>query len=204
MKHSVTLTIASLLSILLPVVSLVGQHRPRDRAGTALNLHWGAHPGRLAVRNSGARRTAIGVRHHPPRIAPWGGHAPRPHEGGRTGRGQDCRLQRSLVLGLDAPRARRDRYLLPHPLSARTVEPAKGSVQVVQQFEFGECPFVRSGHHPFNAGSSSSSASSYEPRIRRTSRAVVRGVQMMRALIGVPFCSSQPSSRSSNARLRRS
>jgi 3-beta hydroxysteroid dehydrogenase/isomerase family len=54
-------------------ISPDGRHRPRDGAVRGLNPRWGAHPGRLAVRNAGARRAAIGVRHHPPRVDPWSG-----------------------------------------------------------------------------------------------------------------------------------
>ena len=44
--------------------------------------HCGANSGRLAVRNAGAGRKAIGVRHHPPRVAPWVARPRHPHEGG--------------------------------------------------------------------------------------------------------------------------
>src|SRR5712692_1394218 len=44
-------------------------------------------------------------------------------------RRQDHRDQRSLLLRLDTPRARRDRGLLRHPLGARTVEPATGPAE---------------------------------------------------------------------------
>ena len=71
MKHSVMLTITSLLSILFLYVSPDGRHRPRVRKGRGLKPHCCAHLCRLAVRNAGARRTAIGVHHHPPRVAPW-------------------------------------------------------------------------------------------------------------------------------------
>ncbi len=117
-------------------ISPWGRHRPRDRAGRGQHPRWGAHPRRLAVRNAGARRAAVGARHHPPRVARWGGRPCHPHDGSRTCWRQDRQLQRSLFLGLDAHRARRDRDLLRHPLGARTVEPAKGSVPVVQQREF--------------------------------------------------------------------
>src|SRR5713101_730251 len=115
-------------------VSPDGRHHPRDGLGTGLEPLWGANPGRLAVRNAGARRTAIGVRHHPPRVAPWVGHPRPPHDG------EGCRrrlrqVQWSLLLRLDAHRARRDRALLRHPLGARTVEPARGPVPVVRQKE---------------------------------------------------------------------
>src|ERR1051326_2091084 len=55
-------------------VSPDGRHHPRDGKGRNLKPRCCTHPGRLAVRNAGARRTAIRVRHHPPRVAPWIGH----------------------------------------------------------------------------------------------------------------------------------
>ena len=89
MKHNVMLTIASLLSILFLTFHLTDDIVRGMEPGTAPKPHWGAHPGRLAVRNAGARRTAIGVRHHPPRVAPWVGRPRHPHDG------EGCRRQRS-------------------------------------------------------------------------------------------------------------
>src|SRR5205807_9504185 len=48
----------------------------------------------------------------------------RGHQRGRQGQGR-------LLLRLDAPRARRDRALLPYPLGARTMEPEMGPAPVV-------------------------------------------------------------------------
>src|SRR5437867_4683825 len=41
-------------------ISLGGRYRPRDVSGRRLRPRWSAHPDRLAVRNTGARGTAIG------------------------------------------------------------------------------------------------------------------------------------------------
>src|SRR5208282_4932192 len=101
-------------------VSPDGRHRPRDGARNAFKPHCGAHPGRVAVRNAGAGRKAIGIRDHPPRVAPWVGRPCHPHEGG-GGRRRDRQVQRSLLLYLDTPRARRYRALLRHPRSARVM-----------------------------------------------------------------------------------
>src|SRR6267378_937909 len=54
-------------------VSPDGRHHPRDGLGRGLKPVWGANPGRLAVRNAGARRTAIGVRHCSPTTRTWKG-----------------------------------------------------------------------------------------------------------------------------------
>jgi hypothetical protein len=43
----------------------------------------------------------------------------------------------SLLLRLDAPRARRDRALLRHPLGARTVDPEMGPAPLIQQPQHG-------------------------------------------------------------------
>ena len=102
------------------------------RAGRCLPP--GAHLRRLAVRNAGARRTAIGVHHHAPRVALFVGRPDRPHEGeGCRRHQQDRQFQRTLLLRLDADRDRRARALLRHPLSARTVEPAMAPAPIVQQ-----------------------------------------------------------------------
>ena len=67
MKHKVTLTITSLLSILFFAFHWADDIVRGMAPGGVSGLGWSAHPGRLAVRNAGARRTAIGVHHHPPR-----------------------------------------------------------------------------------------------------------------------------------------
>jgi hypothetical protein len=61
---------------------------------------------------------------------------PRDGSGRRFSR-RDRQVQPSLLVRLDASRARRDWDVLPHPLGARTVEPAMGPVPVVQQPEPG-------------------------------------------------------------------
>jgi hypothetical protein len=45
----------------------------------------------------------------------------------------DRQVQPSLLVRLDAARARRDWDVLPHPLGARTVEPATGPAPVVEE-----------------------------------------------------------------------
>jgi hypothetical protein len=70
MKHNVMLTITSLLSILFMTFHLTDDIIRGIGLGRGLKPLWGANPGRLAVRNAGARRMEIGVRHHPPRVAP--------------------------------------------------------------------------------------------------------------------------------------
>ena len=108
----------------LVYVSLDGRHRTRVRAGRVQAHWWDTHRRRLAVRNAGARRTAIGIHHHPPLVAPCFARSAYPHEGRWTCRRQDRQLERKVLLGLDALHARRDGPLLRHPLGARTVEPA--------------------------------------------------------------------------------
>jgi len=117
----------------LPDVSPVGRNRPRDGAWRAQYARSGAYPGRLAVWNAGARRAAIGIYHHAPRVDLWDGDPHTAHDGSGICRRQDRpRLQRSLLLGLGELRALRDLVILPHPLGARTVEPAMGPVPAVQ------------------------------------------------------------------------
>src|SRR6266704_3513016 len=137
MKHNLTLTITSLLSILFMTFHLTDDTL-HAKVGTAqaggLNPRCGAHPGRLAVRNAGACRTAVGVRHHARRVAPWAVHACHPRDGsGRRFSRRDRQVQRSLLVRLDASRARRNCDVLPHPLGARTVEPATGPAPVVEE-----------------------------------------------------------------------
>src|SRR6266480_5084432 len=66
-------------------ISLGGRYRPRDVSGRRLRPRWSAHPDRLAVRNTGARGTAIGVRDHAPRVDRWVGRPCHPHEAGLVG-----------------------------------------------------------------------------------------------------------------------
>jgi hypothetical protein len=78
-------------------------------------------------------RTAVGAHRHARRVAPCGGHARHPCDGRwRRFSRPDRQVQPSLLVRLDASRARRDRALLPHPLGARAVEPATGPAPVVQ------------------------------------------------------------------------
>ncbi len=138
MKHNSILTIASLLSILLMTLHLTSD-TVHARVGTAEaggSTRCGAHPGRLVVRNVGARRTAVGVHHHACQVAPCVGHARYPRDGsGRRFSRPDRQVQPSLLVRLDASRARRDWDVLPHPLGTRNVEPAMGPVPVVRQKE---------------------------------------------------------------------
>ena len=139
MKLNVMLTVASLLSILFSTFHLTDDIIRGWLSGTVTNLTVCARLCHLAVRNAGARRAAIGVRHHAPRFALFVGHPRPPHDGeGCDARQPGRQLQRSLFLHLDAHRGRRDRALLRHPLGARTLEPAKGPAPVVQQPEHGK------------------------------------------------------------------
>ena len=100
MKNNILLTIASVLSILFMTFHLTDDIVRGMEPGRLLRPHRGAHLGRLAVRNVGARRKAIGVRHHPPRVAPWVARPRPPHDGGGSRR-RDRQVQRSLLLYLD-------------------------------------------------------------------------------------------------------
>src|SRR5438552_12957015 len=63
-----------------------------------------------------------------------GCHACHPRDGsGRRFSRRDRQVQRSLLVRLDASRARRNCDVLPHPLGARTVEPATGPAPVVEE-----------------------------------------------------------------------
>src|SRR5215472_14163009 len=127
MKHNVMLTIASLLSILFMTFHLTDDIIRGMASGQVSNLFGVLILVVWLYANAGARRTAIGVRHHPPRVAPWIGRPRHPHDGeGCRRRRQHRQVQRSLLLRLDAHRARCDRALLCHPLGARTVDPAMG------------------------------------------------------------------------------
>jgi len=125
MKQSVMLTIASLLLLLFLTFHLADDIvRGFEPGGLSNLVVTGAHLRRLAVRNAGARRTAIGVHHHAPSVALFVGRPRRPHEGeGCRRHQQDRQFQRTLLFRLDADRDRRDRALLRHPLGARTVKP---------------------------------------------------------------------------------
>src|SRR5439155_18558487 len=83
----------------------------------------------LAERRSGYIIMLVGS---PPGV----GHARNPRDGrGRRFSRPDRQVQPSLLVRLDASRARRDWDLLPHPLGARTVEPATGPAPVVEEPE---------------------------------------------------------------------
>jgi hypothetical protein len=131
-------------------VSPGGRHPPGDRAGNSHKPHCGAHLCVLAVRNASARRTAIGVYHHPPRRAFFVGRPPRTHEGqGRRHRQQTPQLQRTFLFRLDTDRDWSDRALRRHSLSTRAVECAMAPSAVVhKEPELGTWPrtVVRDPH----------------------------------------------------------
>ena len=138
MKHNIMLTIASLLSILLLTLhitdDIVRGISKAEPSNTALARSRG-----VAVRDAGARRTAIGARHHAARRVVRGSHARHAHEGGTLRR--DRQVHRRLLLRLDTLGARRARGLHLHPLGARTVESATGPATVVQPPEHGKARF---------------------------------------------------------------
>ena len=90
MKHKVILTITSLLSILFfalhwadDIVRGMSPGGVSGLGGVLILVVW-------LVRNAGARGTAIGVRHHAPRVDRWVGCPCHPHEGSGTCRRQDA------------------------------------------------------------------------------------------------------------------
>ena len=110
-----------------------GRHPQGDGAGNAHKPHCHSHLCLLAVRNASARRTAIGVHHHPPRRALFVGRPPRAHEGQRCRHYQQTpQLRRTLLFRLDTDRDWSDRSLLRHSLSTRAVEPALAPVAIMQ------------------------------------------------------------------------
>jgi len=124
MKQNVMLTIASLLSILFMTLHLTSD-TVHARVGTAeaggstliavpILVVWLYGTLVLAERRSGYIIMLVGSL-----------LASRP----------DRQVQPSLLVRLDASRARRDWDLLPHPLGARTVEPATGPAPVVEEPE---------------------------------------------------------------------
>ena len=133
MKHSVMLTIASLLSILFFTFHLADDIVRGMEPGKLTNLTavpifvvWLYGTLVLAERRSGYIITLLGR-------ALFIGRPHRPHEGeGRRRHQQHRPFQRTLLLRLDGDRDRRDRALLRHPLGARTVEPAMAPAPVVQ------------------------------------------------------------------------
>ena len=116
--------------------SRYGRHRPWDIEGRALE-HRAACPRRPLVRNAGARRTALGPRHHAARRVVRGRHARHPHAGGALRR--DREVRRRLLLRLDTLGARRARGLHLHPLGAWTVESATGPTEVVHALTNPHC-----------------------------------------------------------------
>jgi hypothetical protein len=118
MKYNVTLTVASLLSILFGTFHLRDDIIRGWLSGTVANL--AAVPVCVVwLYGTGARRAPIGVRHHTPRLALFADHPRPPHDGeGCDARQPGRQLQRSLFLHLDALRGRRDRALLRRPLGA--------------------------------------------------------------------------------------
>ncbi len=134
MKHSVMLTITSLLSILFLTFHLADDiirgYAPggvANMVAIAIVVVWLYAALVLAERR-------IGVCHQPPLFAPRVGSPRHPHDGVGTRRRE---VRWSHLLRLDAPRARLDLDLRRHPLGARPVEPATGQVPVVQQPEHG-------------------------------------------------------------------
>src|SRR5262245_5962471 len=107
-----------------------GRRRPRGADWPGRVRHYPPCPGRLAAWHAGAGRGALGIRHHPPRVAVGARDPLCPHDG--AGR---C-LERRLLLRLDTPRARRDRAVLLRPLGARPVEP-QGNFQAEQHISVG-------------------------------------------------------------------
>src|SRR5207244_12983245 len=110
----------------LSYVSPGERHRVRVGAGRARKPHYGgALLRRLAVRDAGARRTAIWVHHHVPLVALFIGRPLRPHEGeGRRRRQQARQYQRTLLLRLDSDSDWRVRAILGHPRRAPPAAPA--------------------------------------------------------------------------------
>src|SRR5207244_12036143 len=64
-------------------------HPQRGRAEPARALHLSAHLSRVALRNTGARRAALGTCHHAPRRASRAGHAGHPSDDGERRRRRD-------------------------------------------------------------------------------------------------------------------
>jgi len=135
MKNSVMLTITSLLLLLFLTFHLAGD-RVRVGAGRARKPHYGgALLRRLAIRNAGAFRTAIGVHHHIRLVALFIGRSLHPHEWEGRRRHQQARQhQRTSLFRLDTAGDWRARALLRHPRGARTVEPAMAPPPIAQLF----------------------------------------------------------------------
>ena len=136
MKHSVMLTIASLLSILFFTFHLADDIVRGIEPGTFTNLTavpifvlWLYGTLVLAERRSGYIITLL-------RRALFVGRPHRPHEGeGYRHRQQPRPFERTFLFRLDVVRDWSDRALFRHSRGARTVEPAMAPVPVVQQPE---------------------------------------------------------------------
>src|SRR5882762_3902884 len=113
-----------------------GRHRVRVGAGGARKPHdGGALLRRLAVRDAGACRTAIGVHHHAPLVALFIGPPLPPHERKGCRRRQQARqYQRTLLFRLDAARDWRARALLRHPLGGRRMIKTLAPVPISPEF----------------------------------------------------------------------
>jgi hypothetical protein len=137
MKHNVMLTIASLLSILFMTFHLtddilrqggMAQAGATNLIAVPILVFWLYGTLVLAERKSGYIIMLVG--------ALGGLGMPVLHMAlARAVIANELARTRRLPLRLDAPRGRCDRALLPHPLGARTVEPAMGPAPVVQQPE---------------------------------------------------------------------
>src|SRR6516165_5416164 len=106
-------------------VSLYRGHSPRQGRNTRggwLNPHYSTHPARLAVRNLGARRTAVGLHHHDCWFVAWAGNASLPrYRSGRSVSRPTRQGQWRLLIRLDASRARTDSDALSRSRGAWTV-----------------------------------------------------------------------------------
>ena len=89
---------------------------------------------RVAVRNSGALRTAIGVHHYAPVRLSFVGRSLPAHEGkGRRRHQQHRAHERGFLLRLDTLRARLEWTLRFRSIDPRTVEPAPRPVAVTER-----------------------------------------------------------------------
>ncbi len=153
MKPNLMLTIASLLSILFMTLHLTSD-TVHARVGTAeaggstliavpILVVWLYGTLVLAERRSGYIIMLVGsllasgmpVIHVMGAGGVFRGQIAKCDGSGRRFSRPDRQVQPSLLVRLDASRARRDWDLLPHPLGARTVEPATGPAPVVEEPE---------------------------------------------------------------------
>ena len=134
MKHTLALTITSLLSILFVTFHFTSDTL-HAKVGTpeagGVTLVVVAHTGRLAVRNARARRATFRVRHHARRGTPCPVPSRHPRDGsGRRFSRNDRQVQRSIPFRLDASRPRRDGDVFRHSCGTWTMESATGSAPV--------------------------------------------------------------------------